>query len=118
MFNQLAIPQTHEVHLLLPNRSTGWGDPHKGAAMGAGPEDTGSDGLAFSDHFLYVECDIRKGVMEHGDQLPHRFWPTLRLVGRGLVVEIVSREELVCQGELSLCEQFRPHLPDSGLVSV
>jgi hypothetical protein len=108
MFNQLTIPQTHEVHLLLPNSSTGWGDPQKDPAMHSSPEDTGSDGLAFSDHFLHVERDIRKGVTKHGDQLPHGFWPTISLVGRSLLVQIVGREELVCQGELSLCEQFRP----------
>jgi hypothetical protein len=117
MFNQLAIPQTHDVHLLLPNSSTGRGDLHKGPSMRSRPEDTSSDSFAFSDQFLDVGRNIRKGSMEHSDQLPHCFWPAIGLAGRSLLVEIVSRKELVCQGGFSLCEQFRPHLPDNGLVS-
>ena len=100
MLDGLAIPEAHEVHVILPHRATGRRHTHQRTFMGAAHAQTSRDGIAFRDKILDLEVQVRERRAKHGNQ-PARPLGAAIHSGRGLVVEEVGCDDFLCDLEVA-----------------
>src|SRR5258708_3757171 len=96
MFDPLAVPEAHEMHLGLPNRATGRSDPYEKAEMGPAQHHTTNNGVPHGYQLLDGEVQIGKGGAQHRDHLARWLGTAIIHAGRHLMIDAVGGDQLAC----------------------
>src|SRR5215207_340251 len=99
VFHGLAVPNAHEVHVILAHRSPRRGRAHKRPFVGAAHRQAARDDVPFCYQLLDLEVQVREGRAQHIGQPSHRLRATVP-PGRSFVVYELGGDELVCNGEV------------------
>src|SRR5215471_11442012 len=106
MFDGLAVPKTHEMHVGLLKGPTGRGDALERTEMSTTHGHSACNGVPFGHQVLDREMQIGKGCPQHPNDLPRRVGATIVHARWHLVIEEVWRDQLVYESKVALVEHL------------